>query len=77
MKHNIRGYPTINAYMGTTTAEETYYGDRTTDAFFSWIEHEHKVIDATVENRKLDGLGAQHERPEHRPEGSHAPSRER
>ena len=60
MKHNIRGYPTINAYMGTATAEETYYGDRTTDAFFSWIEHEHKVIDATVENRKLDEMGGGH-----------------
>ena len=60
MKHNIRGYPTINAYMGTTSAEETYYGDRTVDAFFSWIEHEHKVIDATVENRKLDELGGGH-----------------
>ena len=47
MKHNIRGYPTINAYMGSTSAEETYYGDRTTDAFFAWIEHEHKVIGAT------------------------------
>ena len=60
MKHNIRGYPTINAYMGTTSAEETYYGDRTVDAFFSWIEHEHKVIDAVVENRKLDDLGGGH-----------------
>eukprot|EP01046_Picozoa_sp_COSAG06_P029878 COSAG06_NODE_2803_length_6260_cov_22.292972_6_plen_271_part_00 len=58
MQHNIRGYPTINVYMGSTSAEETYYGDRTTDAFFSWIEHEHKVIDVVSENRKLDEQGA-------------------
>lgn len=38
--------------MGSATAEETYYGDRTTDAFFSWIEHEHKVIDAVGGSRK-------------------------
>jgi hypothetical protein len=28
---------------GSTKAEETYYGDRTVEAFFAWIEHEHKV----------------------------------
>lgn len=62
MKHNIRGYPTINAYMGSATAEETYYGDRTTEAFFSWIEHEHKVIDAAGGSRKHDreGHGKKH-----------------
>ena len=57
MNHNIRGYPTINVYMGTASAEETYYGDRTTDAFFSWIEHEHKVIDVVKEAKKIEPKG--------------------
>jgi thiol-disulfide isomerase/thioredoxin len=55
MKHNIRAYPTINIYMGgSTTAEESYYGDRTTAAIFKWIEHEHKVINVTLAARELD-----------------------
>ena len=25
---------------------ETYYGDRTSDAFFAWMGHEHKILEA-------------------------------
>ena len=52
-EHNIRAYPTLNVYMnGDTTAAETYYGDRTVEAFFKWMEHEHKVIE--IERLKKD-----------------------
>lgn len=64
MDHNIRGYPTVNVYMaGSTKAEETYYGDRTVEAFFAWIEHEHKVIEIEVKNRNLDNGGTWKETP--------------
>ena len=60
MQHNIRAYPTINLYVGgSTIAEESYYGDRTTQAIFGWMEHEHKVLDVTIEQQKEDAAVAE------------------
>jgi len=61
-EHNIRAYPTIQIYMhGQNKPSETYYGDRTTDAFFQWMEHEHKILEAeqlatkqVVEAKKIE-----------------------
>jgi hypothetical protein len=30
----------------TAAPAETYYGDRTSDAFFAWMGHEHKILAA-------------------------------
>ena len=31
---------------------ETYYGDRTSDAFFAWMGHEHKILEAEKASAK-------------------------
>merc|ERR1719247_2808516 len=56
-EHNIRAYPTIQVYMhGENTPAETYYGDRTSDAFFAWFRHEHKILEAEKQEAKaLEG----------------------
>lgn len=61
-EHNIRAYPTIQVYMhGENTPSETYYGDRTSDAFFTWMGHEHKILEAeqaadkAAEGKAADG----------------------
>jgi len=52
-EHNIRAYPTIQVYMhGENTPAETYYGDRTSDAFFAWMGHEHKILEAEKASAK-------------------------
>ena len=46
-EHAIRAYPTIQVYMhGENSPAETYYGDRTSDAFFAWMGHEHRILAA-------------------------------
>ena len=37
---------------GENTPSETYYGDRTSDAFFAWFEHEHKILAAEQAQHK-------------------------
>lgn len=45
-EQHIRAYPTIKLFMNgdASASVETYYGDRTTSAFFTWMEHEHKIL---------------------------------
>eukprot|EP01048_Picozoa_sp_COSAG05_P020195 COSAG05_NODE_3369_length_2108_cov_2.937780_2_plen_108_part_00 len=38
---------------------ETYYGDRTSDAFFAWMGHEHKILEAEQASAKAsEGIKA-------------------
>jgi len=49
MEHMIRAYPTIQTYThGDTQPAETYYGDRTVEAFNQWMGHEHKILKAEL-----------------------------
>ena len=49
MEHMIRAYPTIQTYThGENLPAETYYGDRTTDAFNTWMGHEYKILKAEI-----------------------------
>ena len=49
MEHMIRAYPTIQTYThGENIPAETYYGDRTTDAFNTWMGHEYKILKAEL-----------------------------
>lgn len=36
----------FDALARTAAPAETYYGDRTSDAFFAWMGHEHKILAA-------------------------------
>jgi len=49
MEHMIRAYPTIQTYThGENLPAETYYGDRTTEAFNTWMGHEYKILKAEI-----------------------------
>ena len=49
MEHMIRAYPTIQTYThGENLPAETYYGDRTTEAFNTWMGHEYKILKAEL-----------------------------
>lgn len=49
MEHMIRAYPTIQTYShGDDQPAETYYGDRTVDAFNQWMGHEYKIVEAEL-----------------------------
>ena len=49
MEHMIRAYPTIQTYThGSNEPAETYYGDRTVEAFNQWMGHEYKILKAEL-----------------------------
>lgn len=50
----------------TAAPAETYYGDRTSDAFFAWMGHEHKILTAEQAAAKA----AEGNSPTPPPEGS-------
>lgn len=45
--HQAAQHAQVLLLLGRTAAPaETYYGDRTSDAFFAWMGHEHKILSA-------------------------------
>eukprot|EP01047_Picozoa_sp_COSAG01_P054985 COSAG01_NODE_6071_length_3869_cov_36.543767_2_plen_634_part_00 len=59
MEHLIRAYPTIQTYThGDTSPAETYYGDRTVDAFHTWMGHEYKILEAELATKAKDEADA-------------------
>ena len=59
MEHMIRAYPTIQTYThGDTEPAETYYGDRTVEAF-------NKCVQGAPQLAACMGLARFHRAPEH------------
>ena len=49
----MKEFASVNTHPWVATAPaETYYGDRTTEAFFSWMGHEHKIMAAELSTER-------------------------